>query len=256
MLELKNPHSVLAALETRGRDVLEVRVGDRSPHGAWQDVVALARSLGVPVRTGRLPGGGGKRRGRGHDRGGDGGRTGLAVATVRERDDITLKQLLESVGGESPGVWLALDRLQDPHNLGAIFRSAAFFGVRGIILTTNQSAPLSGTAYDTASGGLEHVPFTRAGNLARSLRAARDAGLWVMGTSERGEDDLVDAEADRDWLVVIGSEERGLRRLTLDHCDVVCRMTPRGAVGSLNASVAAAVVLANLCRGPDERDAM
>jgi 23S rRNA (guanosine2251-2'-O)-methyltransferase len=69
-----------------------------------------------------------------------------------------------------------------------------------------------------------------------------------MGTSERGEDELSEASLDRDWLVVIGSEERGLRRLTLDHCDVVCRMTPRGEITSLNASVAAAVVLTELCR--------
>ena len=155
--------------------------------------------------------------------------------------------MLGSVGGDEHGIWLALDRLQDPQNIGAIFRTAAFYGVRGVLLTTNQSAPLSGTAYDVACGGLEHVPFTRAGNLARALRGARDAGLWVMGTSERGEDELPEG-ADRDWLVVIGSEERGLRRLTLEHCDVVCGIPPRGEIASLNASVATTVVLSVLGR--------
>ena len=243
MLELKNPHSVLAALETRAGDVIEVRFGDRSPRGAWQEVSDLAKSLGVPVRTGRM---GGAAAGRGRrDKRGDndrsGGRTAAASASVRERSDVGFDQLLSTAGGDRHGIWLALDRLQDPHNIGAIFRTAAFFGVRGVLLTTDQSAPISSAAYDVASGGLEHVPFTRASNLARSLRQARDAGLWVMGTSERGEQEL--SEADRDWLVVIGSEERGLRRLTLEHCDVVCRLAPRGEIAALNASVAAAVAL-------------
>ncbi len=246
MLELKNPHSVLAALETRAGDVIEVRFGDRSPHGAWQEVADLARSLGVPVRTGRMvqAAGGRRRRDKRGDKDRSGGRTAAAMASVRERSDVGLEQLLSTAGGDGHGIWLALDRLQDPHNIGAIFRTAAFFGVRGVLLTTDQSAPISSSAYDVASGGLEHVPFTRASNLARALRQARDAGLWVMGTSERGEQEL--SEADRDWLVVIGSEERGLRRLTLEHCDVVCRLSPRGQIASLNASVAAAVVLAVL----------
>jgi len=246
MLELKNPHSVLAALEMRAGDVIEVRFGDRSPHGAWQEVADLARSLGVPVRTGRMvqAAGGRRRRDKRGDKDRSGGRTAAAMASVRERSDVGLEQLLSTAGGDGHGIWLALDRLQDPHNIGAIFRTAAFFGVRGVLLTTDQSAPISSSAYDVASGGLEHVPFTRASNLARALRQARDAGLWVMGTSERGEQEL--SEADRDWLVVIGSEERGLRRLTLEHCDVVCRLSPRGQIASLNASVAAAVVLAVL----------
>ncbi len=241
MLELKNPHSVMAALETRARDVVEIRLGDQSPHGAWQGVTDLARSLGVPVRTGRMGSGQQKRRDQE-------GRTPQAVATVRERSDVGIDELFSTAGGDQYGVWLALDRLQDPHNIGAIFRTAAFYGVRGVLLTTNQSAPLSATAYDVASGGLEHVRFTRVGNLARALRAARDAGLWVMGTSERGEDELSEAGSDRNWLVVIGSEERGLRRLTLEHCDVVCRLSPRGEIASLNASVAAAVALTVLSR--------
>jgi len=249
MLELKNPHSVLAALETRAREVVEIRFGDQSPHGAWQEVADSARSLGVPVRTGRMGGGQQTRRDPGRERREQGGgRTPQAVATVRERSDVGIDELFSTAGGDEHGVWLALDRLQDPHNIGAIFRTAAFYGVRGVLLTTNQSAPLSATAYDVASGGLEHVRFTRAANLARALRGARDAGLWVMGTSERGEDELSEAGSDRDWLVVIGSEERGLRRLTLEHCDVVCRLSPRGEIASLNASVAAAVALTVLSR--------
>ncbi|MFP6767388.1 MAG: RNA methyltransferase [Planctomycetaceae bacterium] len=240
-LELKNPHSLLAVLETRPDDVAEIRLSERSPRGAWEEVAAKAGGLKIPVHVGGPVGG---RR----DRSRDGGRSQVAVGVVRERSGVGLTELWAGIDAGDRGIWLALDRLQDPHNVGAIFRTAAFFGVRGILLTKNQSAPLSGTAYDVASGGLEHVPFAIVSNLARALQQARDAGLWVLGTSERGTQDLDEVDHERNWLVVVGSEERGLRRLTLEHCDIVSRVSARGAIASLNASVATAVVLSTLCR--------
>ena len=144
------------------------------------------------------------------------------------------------------GLWLALDQIQDPHNVGAIFRTAAFFGIRGIIVTKDRSAPLSATAYDVASGGLECVPFAQPPNLSRALKQAKDAGLWVLGTSEHATRDLSEVDRDRPWLLVLGNEEKGLRRLTSEHCDELCRITPRGEIASLNVSVAAGVLMAAL----------
>jgi 23S rRNA (guanosine2251-2'-O)-methyltransferase len=100
--------------------------------------------------------------------------------------------------------------------------------------------------YDVAAGGLEHVPFSIQINLARSLELAKEAGLWTLGSSEHAEEDVSQVPRDRPWLLVVGNEAKGLRRLTLERCDQVCRITPRGAVGSLNASVAAAILIANL----------
>lgn len=233
-------------MEARPQAVLEVRLSGGRPRGAWRDVAREAEARGVVVVRGpRRPEQG--RRSRKAEPG-QGGRSGAAEAVVRERDGVSLRALWSDVRSEpgASGLWLALDRLQDPHNVGAIFRSAAFFGVRGIVVTRDQSAPLNSTVYDVASGGLEAVPFAQPPNLSRTLDRAKDAGLWVLGSSEHAEQDVREMDRDRPWLLVLGSEERGLRRLTLEKCDVVCRLTPRGSVTSLNASVAAGVLMAAL----------
>ncbi len=144
------------------------------------------------------------------------------------------------------GVWLALDRLQDPHNVGAVFRTAAFFGIKGVILTQDKSAPLTGTVYDTAAGGVETVPIVMQTNLARALEIAKKKDLWVLGTSEHAEMPLSEVDRDRRWLLVIGKEEKGLRRLTKENCDQVCKIPPLGGVTSLNVSVAAGIMMATL----------
>lgn len=242
-LSLKNPHSVLAALASRPHDVLEVRLLPHRPSDAWGQVAEQARAAGIPVRTEMAdPAANRGSKFAKHER------TSAASATVRERTEFPVEQQWTNL--EPPfGVWLALDCLQDPHNVGAIFRSAAFFGIRGVILTKDRSAPLTGTVYDVASGGMESVPFTQVSNLASTLKAAKAAGLWILGSSEHAPRDVQEIPRDRPWLVVIGNEEQGLRRLTLDLCDDVCRITPKGDVGSLNASVAAGVMMALLTRG-------
>ena len=156
-------------------------------------------------------------------------------------------------------MWLALDQIQDPHNVGSIFRSAAFFGVRGILLTSDRAAPVAAVVHDTASGGVEQVPFAVEVNLARGLEQAKQAGLWVLGSSEHDGRavDLDRVPRDRDWLLVVGNEESGLRRLTLETCDDVCRIPSRGgpgSLGSLNAAVAAAIMLAHLSEGVPAAD--
>jgi 23S rRNA (guanosine2251-2'-O)-methyltransferase len=144
------------------------------------------------------------------------------------------------------GLWLALDQIQDPHNVGAVFRTAAFFGIRGIVLTRDRSAPINATVYDVASGGMEHVPFSSLPNLSRAIEQAKEAGLWALGASEHAERDVSEIPHDRPWLLVLGNEEKGLRRLTFENCDDVCRLSARGSVGSLNVSVAAGVLMAIL----------
>ncbi len=247
-ITLKNPHSVLAAIEARPRDVVEVRVRGGKPSPGWEEVVHAAGEHRIPVvQAARGSDGGGRRRRRDGE---EGRRTPSAEAVVKERSGLGLAQLFarqeEEDDGESHGLWLALDHVQDPHNVGAIFRTAAFFGVRGIVVTKDRSAPLGGAVYDVASGGLECVPFSEQTNLARTLEAAKEAGLWVLGTSEHAEQDLGEVEADRDWLLVMGNEEKGLRRLTAERCDTLCRITPRGGVASLNVSVATAVAVSRL----------
>ena len=236
-LVLRNPHSVLAALQTRPLDVLEIRVERGGGNSAWQQVVELARQTSVSVREAI---GGDARRSRP-----DSGRGGGSEALVRERHGVDLEPLF--AGDDQAGIWLGLDQLQDPHNVGAVFRTAAFFGVRGIVMTRDRSAPLTAAVYDVASGGLEHVPFSVQTNLSRSIAVAKERGMWVLGTSEHAATDVASIDRNRRWFVLIGNEERGLRRLTLDSSDEVCKISPRGAIPSLNVSVATGVLLATLC---------
>lgn len=237
-LTLKNPHSVIAALETRPLDVFEVRVERGGGSAAWPHVAELAQRSGITVREAMAADS--RPQGRDDRR----GRTGGSEALVRERKGIELDELFARDG--DTGIWLGLDQLQDPHNVGAVFRTAAFFGVRGIVLTRDRSAPLSAAVYDVASGGVEHVPFSLQTNLHRSVESAKKAGLWVLGTSEHAPVDVAGIDRNRRWLVLIGNEERGLRRLSLDSADEVCRIPPRGAIPSLNVSVATGVLLAML----------
>lgn len=241
-LMLRNPHSVIAALEKRPSDVLEVRLPPQRPADAWRAVAEQARAAGVAIRTDLQPAQ------RKPDRRDKFEREGAASAVVKERDGVSLEELWSTLPNHPQGLWLALDCLQDPHNVGAIFRTAAFFDVQGIVLTKDRSAPMSSTVYDVASGGVEAVPFAVITNLAHTLRDAKQAGLWLLGSSEHAPRDVTEIARDRPWLLVIGSEEHGLRRLTLDLCDELCRITPRGPIGSLNASVAAGVLMAALTR--------
>lgn len=250
-VQVHNPHSVLAVLQTRPEDILELVIPSHgTKDDAWARVAELARQRKIQIRT---SGGGGSSSGGkgGHRRVGSGdgdGRTSAAHASLRERTGVSAEELFSDArarkGGH--GLWLALDSLQDPHNVGAIFRAAAFFDVEGILLTEERSAPLTGTVYDVACGGVESVPFTLQTNLQRAFEIAKDAGLWILGTSEHANDDLSSIERDRPWLLVLGNEEKGMRRLTEESCDLLCKISPSGKVTSLNVSVAAGIFISTL----------
>ncbi len=243
-LELKNPHSVLAIFEHRPSAVLEVKLGAGHPSAGWDAVTELAAKHRVPVtRVSSTQGGRRKPR---QESANPMGRTGGNMATVKECPAVSLEELFSKGKSIENGLWLALDQIQDPHNVGAIFRTAAFFGIRGIVVTKDRSAPLTATVYDVASGGMECVPFAQPANLSRSLNQAKKAGVWVLGTSEHATQDLSSIDRGRPWLLILGNEEKGLRRLTSEHCDELCRISPKGEIGSLNVSVAAGVMMAAL----------
>jgi 23S rRNA (guanosine2251-2'-O)-methyltransferase len=242
-LILKNPHSVLAALETRPQGVVSVTVTSVKPAGAWGQVAEVARAAGVPVKIGAERPHGGRRLAA--DKA---GRTGGSEATVRERSPVSLQELFGGVDRHRPDLWLALDQVQDPHNVGAVFRTAAFFGVKGVLITRDRSAPMSAVVYDTASGGVEYVPYAQPSNLRSALESAKEAGLWILGSSEHEGQDVFDVARDRPWLLVLGNEMAGMRRLTSESCDVICRLVARGPVTSLNVSVAAGALVAALRR--------
>ena len=143
----------------------------------------------------------------------------------------------------SDGIVLALDQITDPHNVGAIMRSAAAFGVAAVVTTARHSPEATGVLAKSASGALEHVPIVIVQNLARGLEALRQNGFLVVGLDSQGTEDLTATPLRRPLAIVLGAEGKGLRQLTRATCDAVARLDLPGAITSLNVSNAAALGL-------------
>jgi 23S rRNA (guanosine2251-2'-O)-methyltransferase len=141
------------------------------------------------------------------------------------------------------GIVLVLDQITDPHNVGAIFRSAAAFAVTAIVTTARHSPEATGVLAKSASGALEHVPLATVQNLARAMAELKERGFLLIGLDSSGEADLATLPLRRPLALVLGAEGKGLRQLTRDTCDHVARLELPGAIQSLNVSNAAAVAL-------------
>jgi 23S rRNA (guanosine2251-2'-O)-methyltransferase len=138
---------------------------------------------------------------------------------------------------------LVLDQITDPHNVGAILRSGAAFGVDALVMTAHHSPPLQTTLAKAASGGLEHVPVMLVPNLARFLAELGELGFTRIGLDSGGDCALETVDAPERLAFVLGAEDRGLRRLTRENCDAICALTAFGPIASLNVSNAAAISL-------------
>jgi len=144
---------------------------------------------------------------------------------------------------EHRGVIVLLDHLTDPRNAGAIIRTAEALGCSGAVIPKQRSAHHTPAFEKASAGATAHLPIVWIANVASFLEQAKKQGMWIIGTSERGNDTLDRVREYRPAVVVIGSEGEGMRRLTEDKCDLVVRVPLRGKIASLNASVAAGIVL-------------
>ena len=148
----------------------------------------------------------------------------------------------------APALLVALDNITDPRNLGAIVRSVAAFGGHGVVIPQRRSASVTAVAWRTSAGAAARLPVARATNLNRTLKSWSDAGLQVVGLDAKGNTTLDEMNGDGPTVVVVGSEGKGLSRLVREHCDAIVSIPIAGPTESLNASVAAGVVLAEIAR--------
>ncbi|MBE3587524.1 MAG: 23S rRNA (guanosine(2251)-2'-O)-methyltransferase RlmB [Thermoanaerobacteraceae bacterium] len=169
------------------------------------------------------------------------------AALAAPREYLSVEEILALAAGEDPFLIL-LDEITDPHNLGAILRTADAAGVHGVIVPRRRSASLTPAVVKASAGAAEHVPVARAANLAQTITWLQQKGLWVVGADAAAPQVYWDARLDGPIALVIGGEDRGLGRLVREKCDFLVSLPMAGRVGSLNASVAAALLAYEVVR--------
>lgn len=153
-----------------------------------------------------------------------------------------LKTVLSSLQSKTPS-FILLDELQDPHNVGAIIRSAAAFGTSAVLLPEHNQAPITGAVIKTSAGMVFRIPIVRIGNVNQTIRTLKDAGFWIYGLAMHGTTKLTNATFDTPTLFVVGNESDGIREKTLELCDIILTIPMNEGCESLNAAAATSVVL-------------
>ena len=165
------------------------------------------------------------------------------AAFVSEIKYAEVSEILELARSKNePPFVLILDEITDPHNLGAIMRTACSGGCHGIIIPKRRSCPVNGTAAKVAAGAAEHLPVARVSNLASTIDALKKEGLWIAGADMHGDRDYFDADLTGAIGIVMGSEGEGISRLIKEKCDFLVKIPMPGPTESLNVSVAAGVI--------------
>ena len=166
------------------------------------------------------------------------------VALCAVKDYCTVEDLLQLAADKGEAPFLVMcDEISDPHNLGAIIRTAECVGAHGVIIPKRRSAGLTAVVDKASAGAAEHLPIARVANLSAAIETLKKAGVWVYGAAAEGESPLWKTDLTGSVCIVIGSEGDGISRLVREHCDVLVSIPMKGEISSLNASAAAAVLL-------------
>lgn len=168
---------------------------------------------------------------------------GIVIRIRVEKKDVPdLDMLLQDAHKTMP-IFLVLDGIQDPHNLGACMRTADAAGVRALILPKDRAVSLNATVRKVASGAAENIPVIAVTNLARTLQQMQKAGVWIIGTADDAENTIFQLDLKRPLALVMGAEGKGIRQNTRNHCDMLANIPMAGIVESLNVSVATGICL-------------
>lgn len=231
-------HAVEEALRARSRSLDHVEVARERHDQRLQSVIDLARRQGVSVRfvtreqLDRLA----------HSKSHQG-----AVAVVADKNYSEVEEIVAHKKGEHLFL-LALDGIEDPHNLGALIRSADGAGVDGIVIPERRAAAVNATVAKTSAGATEHVSIARVVNLARTLDELKEQGVWIVGLDERGKQSYERLDYRMHCAIALGAEGHGLHELVRTKCDYLVSIPMLGGVSSLNVSVAGAIVMFEVAR--------
>ena len=225
-------HEALAA----GRPLERIVIARGRRDRRVEEIVQLARQRGVAVRfeeRGQLDRLAGAKEHQG------------VVAVAAARSSASLEDVLARASADSKqkGLLVLLDGVEDPHNVGAIIRTALTAGAHGVILPERRAAGLTDTVARASAGALAHLPVAKVTNLARAMEALKEAGYWLIGLDERVERNYTQADYTSPVGIVLGGEGKGLHDLVRKRCDFVVSLPTTGPVRSLNVSVAAGIVL-------------
>lgn len=233
-------HSVIEALKS-GRTINKIWVAENAQKHLTQPIVIEAKKLGVIIQHVD------KRK---LDQLAPGVQHQGVVAQVAPYAYAEVEDILQAAEskGEPPFI-LLLDEIEDPHNLGSILRTADCTGVHGVIVPKRRSAQVTATVSKTSAGAAEYVPVARVTNLGQTIDSLKEKGIWVVGTDVSAAAGIYETNVfDGPVAIVIGNEGKGMGRLIREKCDVLVKLPMNGRINSLNASVAAGVVMYEVLR--------
>jgi 23S rRNA (guanosine2251-2'-O)-methyltransferase len=231
-------HPVYELLAARPRSIHEILIQKGKTSRKLQDIIDLARKEQLKVKfTAQFRISGSRQM----------NHQGV-IARIMPFATLNEEAFLALLAQSKTPFVLALDSIQDPHNLGAIIRSASAAGVTGLIVPKDRSAPLSGTVAKISAGALAHLPVCQSTNFVRMLQKLKEQGIWVYGTIKKGGVSIYQADFSGPLCLVIGGEEKGIRPLVQEQCDFKVTIPMQRELDSLNASVAAGIIMFEIVR--------
>ncbi|MFC4765968.1 23S rRNA (guanosine(2251)-2'-O)-methyltransferase RlmB [Effusibacillus consociatus] len=232
--QLEGRHPVLEALKS-GRELNKILIGEGVEGGSATEILARAKERGIVVQ--RVP----KAKidtiavTRNHQG---------VIAYLAAKDYVELDVILQAADkSPRPGLIVVLDEIEDPHNLGSIIRTADGVGAHGVVIPKRRAVPLTATVAKASAGAIEHIPVARVTNISQTLETLKKAGYWVIGTDVGAKNMYYQVDMTGPIVMVIGNEGKGLGEVVKKRCDYLVRLPMIGKVQSLNAGVAAGVLL-------------
>ncbi|MCM3598898.1 23S rRNA (guanosine(2251)-2'-O)-methyltransferase RlmB [Metabacillus idriensis] len=231
-------NTVIEALKST-RNVYKIWMAENSVKGQAQQIMDLAKEKGISIQS--VP----KKK---IDQMVEGNHQGV-VAQVAAYEYSEVDDILKAAEdkNEAPFI-LLLDEIEDPHNLGSIMRTADATGAHGIIIPKRRAVGLTATVAKSSTGAIEYIPVARVTNMARTIEELKERGVWIVGTDAKGSDDYRSMDGKMPLGLVIGSEGKGMGRLVKEKCDFLVNLPMAGRVTSLNASVAASLLMYEVFR--------